>query len=506
MIINTNNNEEEDDNMKKQAFNPYLPSYEYIPDGEPHVFGERVYIYGSHDRFNGAEYCMNDYVVWSAPIDDLSDWKYEGVIYTKTQDPYNNGSHPNTTRNCENGIHYMYAPDVCQGPDGKYYLYYFFDNVSRVCVAVSDSPTGKFEFLGYVRDKDGSIVGERDGDFVQFDPAVLVDTDNRVYLYTGNAPAARQMKKIYTHNHSQVMELESDMLTVKKGPDLLLPDIDESVKEKVGFKGHEFFEASSIRKIGDIYYLVYSDVMGTNLCYATSKKPMEGFTYGGVIVSNGDVGLEGRTRKNPTAAIGNNHGGLCKINDKWYIFYHRQTNCHDHSRQGCAEEIVIKDDGCINQVEITSCGLNHGPLKGEGNYPSSIACALWNKKRANSFSFKMLKPFFPYITMDGVDRENGENEQYIANIKNGFSCGFKYFVFDGLSKIAVEIRGKCKGKLQVTTDKEFKSPPICEIKVDGTNLWKSFEGRAENINGKYEIYIRFIGKGSLQIKAINFIK
>lgn len=36
--------------MKKQALNPYLPSWEYIPDGEPHVFGDRVYIYGSHDK------------------------------------------------------------------------------------------------------------------------------------------------------------------------------------------------------------------------------------------------------------------------------------------------------------------------------------------------------------------------------------------------------------------------------------------------------------------------
>ena len=28
--------------MKKQAFNPYLPSWEYIPDGEPYVFGDRI--------------------------------------------------------------------------------------------------------------------------------------------------------------------------------------------------------------------------------------------------------------------------------------------------------------------------------------------------------------------------------------------------------------------------------------------------------------------------------
>ena len=32
---------------KKQVFNPFLPLNEYIPDGEPHVFGDRVYLYGS---------------------------------------------------------------------------------------------------------------------------------------------------------------------------------------------------------------------------------------------------------------------------------------------------------------------------------------------------------------------------------------------------------------------------------------------------------------------------
>ena len=74
----------EDIKVKKQAFNPYLPSWEYIPDGEPYVFGDRVYVYGSHDYFNGYVFCMGDYVCWSAPVDDLGNWRYEGVIYPKT--------------------------------------------------------------------------------------------------------------------------------------------------------------------------------------------------------------------------------------------------------------------------------------------------------------------------------------------------------------------------------------------------------------------------------------
>ncbi len=75
--------------MKRQAFNPYLPSWEYIPDGEPYVFGDRVYVYGSHDLFNGCVFCMGDYMGWSAPVDDLGAWRCEGVTYPRDADPCN---------------------------------------------------------------------------------------------------------------------------------------------------------------------------------------------------------------------------------------------------------------------------------------------------------------------------------------------------------------------------------------------------------------------------------
>ena len=61
--------------MKKQAFNPYLPSFEYVPDGEPRVFGDRVYVYGSRDAFDGEGFCVTDYVGGSAPGDDLGSWR-----------------------------------------------------------------------------------------------------------------------------------------------------------------------------------------------------------------------------------------------------------------------------------------------------------------------------------------------------------------------------------------------------------------------------------------------
>lgn len=94
-----------------QVFNPFLPLDEYIPDGEPHVFENRIYIYGSHDEEGGKDFCKLDYVAYSAPIDDLTKWRYEGVIYRKDQDP-----HATEKRK------HMYAPDVVCGNDGRYYL------------------------------------------------------------------------------------------------------------------------------------------------------------------------------------------------------------------------------------------------------------------------------------------------------------------------------------------------------------------------------------------------
>ena len=66
--------------------NPYMPLWEHIPDGEPYVFEDpdqpgkyRVYVYGSHDDLI-TEYCGRDQVVWSASVDSLNNWRYDGTI------------------------------------------------------------------------------------------------------------------------------------------------------------------------------------------------------------------------------------------------------------------------------------------------------------------------------------------------------------------------------------------------------------------------------------------
>lgn len=470
----------------KQAFNPYLPSWEYIPDGEPHVFENRVYVYGSHDRFNAPIFCVNDYVCWSAPVDDLSDWRYEGVIYRKNQDPKN-----------KLGLRLLFAPDVCRGADGRYYLYYAFDFMGIMGVAVCDTPAGKYQFLGHVHYPDGTVWGRRKGDQFPFDPGVLADDDGRIWLYSGfytPTPAFVTGFKKLRNDGGTVVELERDMLTIKGEPQVIFP------KEGPGsFPNHEFFEGSSIRKDGDKYIFVYSSRHNHELCYAVSGRPDGGFTFGGTLVSQGDLFLDGNEdERKGLNYLGNTHGGLLNIGEDWYIFYHRQTNRHSYSRQACAEKLVRSPDGSFRQAEVTSCGLNGGPLRGIGRYPAYIACNLWSRDGVGRYDCPSPRRAFaahPFFTQTGKDQE-GDGGQYIANMRNGAVAGFKYFDIRELKTVSVELSGAAEGEFLLSDRSDFQTVSArIQLKLTGGRA--EFHAPCAMADGERALYFKFCGKGSV---------
>lgn len=469
--------------MKKQAFNPYLPSYEYVPDGEPHLFDGRVYVYGSHDLFNGVSFCLGDYVCWSAPANDLADWRYEGVIYRRKQDPLGKNGMMNA----------MYAPDVCRGKDGKYYLYYFIGYKGLISAAVCDTPAGKYEFLGFVKYRDGTPIGKK-GEPLQFDPGVFSDDDGKIYLYTGFGPVHYPSVLLGGHSPSRhgamCFELEEDMLTVKEGFRYI------GVKGKAEgkgtpYEGHEFFEASSMRKFGGKYYFIYSSFEGHELCYAVSDRPAEGFEFGGILVSNGDVGVGGKTKAQAVNFMGNTHGSVIEIEGKYYVFYHRHTNRHPFSRQACAEEIRF-ENGKFPQAEMTSCGLNGGPLAGRGKYSSHIACNLYGKKGAYWYGVvKKPRGSYPYFTQYGKDRET-DPDQHIANFTDGATAVFKYFALDEVKSVFVELRGSAKGEIAVRTSEH--GTPAARIAVSGGGK-RILSGKWTGERGVLPLYFTFKGSG-----------
>ena len=483
----------------KQVFNPYMPINEYVPDGEPHIFGDRVYVYGSHDKENGDAFCMLDYVCYSAPIDDLKSWRYEGVIYEAKNEP-----------NYER-FPYMFAPDVVRGNDGKYYLYYssarhYPDCSYIMSVAISDTPAGKYEFLGYVKNPDGTPLT----DGVIFDPGLLND-NGTIRLYYGMQwdfeetmdmeAAINEQSRMFRKTKDQVfnngegvmgaytVELCDDMLTVKHKPYRILPRYTKGTS----FEGHQFFEASSMRKIGDKYYFIYSSFNGHELCYATSDYPDRDFTYRGVIVSNGDIGINGRMEKDKLMRTGNNHGGIEQINGEWYIFYHRHTTKTELSRQGCAEKIEILPNGEIPQVEITSCGLNGGPLVAKGTYPSVICCNLTNGKMPRGQCVDMV---LPHIICKN-------DERFVSEIENGTLIGYKYFLVDGVSDFYIKYR-TCKGAPCGEIKVVLGTDAVGKIKIEPCDSWKTSTTKLNAENGTYPLYLMYEGSDYIDIIEFGF--
>jgi hypothetical protein len=486
---------------KKQAFNPFLPLDVYIPDGEPHIFGDRVYLFGSHDKEGGDAFCMLDYEAFSAPVSDLTDWRSEGIIYRANQDP----DHSETYK-------YMYAPDVVRGNDGRYYLYYAMAGkafTGPIKVAVCNTPAGKYEYLGSVRNKDGSPYTRH----ITFDPAVIND-GGIIRLYYGWSLAFDGVKpetvnamdekllevqtrmfgkskeeillEPYGIMGANVVTLANDMLTVVSEPKRIAPGQFDSFD--TSFENHAFFEGSSMRKIGGAYYFIYSSEKMHELCYATSEYPDRDFVFGGTIISNGDIGYNGREAKDRLCITGNNHGSIVNLGGKWYVFYHRQTHKTHFSRQACAEEIEITVDGRILQTEMTSCGLNGGALIAKGDYPAVICCNLTNGNMPHLVR-ERAEERIPFIT-------HGNGDRFISEIADGTMVGYKYFAFEGKVFVSVTYRGNGSGELAVSTE-SGNSPSV--IRIRPSDSWTNSVTARISVSGCKPLYFRYSGTGTIDL-------
>lgn len=525
----------------KQVFNPILPLDEYIPDGEPHVFGDRIYLFGSHDSEGGTRYCAEqNYVGWSAPLSNLEEWRFEGEIFSANQDP----------DYAEDGFNDLYAPDVVQGNDGRFYLYYNLNGSAQgtsghdlLKVAVCDTPVGRYEYLGFVRNADGSVHKT----YLMGDPAVIND-NGIIRLYFGwslsmvaaeahqqgkgyegesnhgrghegndseteNNKAEQQMKLpepgdpmmnehlaplyliLFHRNPEEVKDLtfplmgantivlDDDMLTVIGEPKRIVPGQFDTPEDS-SFFGHAFYEAASIRKIKDEYYFIYSSENSNELCYATSKFPDQQFIYRGTIISNGDVGYNGLKKENRLNMTANDHGSLECINGQWYIFHHRHTHRSTFSRQACVEKVILFEDGSINQVECTSMGFNNKALTSLGEFPSVISCVLTNGHMPHCTN-TLVDADIPYIT-------HREDERFITSIKNDTKIGYKYFDFNGTTSIKIKTRGEGNGIFEIYSDKAR----LGEINISQSDDWKIHRGEVI-IQGREALYFIYKGAGSI---------
>ncbi len=448
--------------VHKQAGNPYLPLWEHIPDGEPRVFEDpdnpgkyRAYIIGSHD-LRYTSYCGPDIRMWSAPVDDLTSWRDEGAIFTY----YIDGQWD-----------VMYAPDLVEVKlkDGtkEYYLYPHSRGPRReAMVAKGSRPDGPFTPINLNEEGTATLPGSVLG----FDPSVFID-----YVTDPEDPDFEIGYRAYGYwgfQRSLAAELDQNtMYSVRPGAEVIPYFMPSSyrygeIRDPEGTEyphiypdadlgTFNFFEASSIRKIGNKYVMIYSGYSGpdygigssnSTLRFCYGDTPLGPWRSGGVLVdSRAPVLSQDGTRLQTSNGGHNTHGSIEEINGQWYAFYHRPPRNFGFARQAMVapikiewDEASVADGGKVwirafnpysedntwtakdsngneyTGAEVTSEGFHIFGLNPYQYYSAGYACYLSNTS----------------LQQDSWDI--WDNHAAVTNVRNNDIVGYKYFGFGGL--------------------------------------------------------------------------
>lgn len=319
----------------KSKPNEPLVTHIFTADPSVHVFEGKLYIYPSHDvdhdgptNDNGDQYAMTDYHVLS--LDDIgAPCVDHGEVLHVSDIPW--------------ASQQLWAPDAAFKND-TYYLFFparDHDGIFRIGVATSPNPAGPFTAQAQY------IAGS-----YSIDPAVLVDDDQRAYVYFGGLWGG-QLEKWQTGNFAehaegpaptepalgpQIAELSEDMLQFKHGAREISIVDEDGHPILAGDEDRRYFEGPWVHKYNGLYYLSYSTGTTHKIVYAVSENPFGPFTFKGTIL---------------TPVIGwTTHHSIVQFKDKWYLFYHdcSLSDGVDHKRCVKFTELKYNADGTIQTI------------------------------------------------------------------------------------------------------------------------------------------------------------
>jgi hypothetical protein len=324
------------ESINKKAISQPLISHIYTADPSAHVFNGKIYIYPSHDidagipfNDNGDHFGMEDYHILS--MDDINGSTIDHGVALHVKD-------------VAWAERQMWAPDAAY-KNGKYYLYFpakRANGIFQIGVAISDSPVGPFI------PEPEAIKGS-----YTIDPAVFEDEDGKHYMYFGGIWGG-QLQKYRNNQYAEENEeplynepalgpivalLSDDMKQFSEKPKEI-KILDENGKDLLaGDNERRFFEASWMHKYNGKYYFSYSTGDTHFICYATGDNPYGPFTYQGKIL-------------NPVIGWTSHHS-ICKVNEKWYLFYHDSSLSKGitHLRSVKVTKITYNKDGSIVTID-----------------------------------------------------------------------------------------------------------------------------------------------------------
>ena len=454
---------------------------------------------------------------------------------------------------------YMYAPDLVEVKDRKtgektYYLYPHSRGWNRVAmVCKGPRPNGPFTPVNLTPDGRRCLPGS----LIDFDPSVFIEniTDKKDPDYEKGFRAY----VFYGFQHSTACELDQDnMYAMRPGTqihDYFIPASarygvvrdPEGTQYPALYKDQNpgdfnFFEASSIRKVGNKYVMVFSGYSGpdyglgsTNsaLRYAYGDSPLGPWRSGGVLVdSRGVVPNEDGSHLTTTNAAHNTHGSLQEINGQWYVFYHRPPRGFGNARQAMVAPVKITFD----KKSVADGGklriVGYDPYAKDNEWTASAADGTtYTGAEVTSEGFQIfgLPPYQYYSAglacyMSGNDwmqdnHDNWNNSMDLAGITNKGVVGFKYFGFGGLVKDTKGVKafkGTAKGdgtilhlnltpgghgafRIHVMLDGPYANDTwkgqeigVIEVAADAPKEAKTYQvavPAVEGLKGKHAIYL-----------------
>ncbi len=425
------------------AQNPIITN-QYTADPSARVFGDRVYLFPSHDilakegKGRVGWFCMEDYHVFSSA--NLSDWKDHGMIVTQNKVPWVKAESYN-----------MWAPD-CIERNGKYYFYFpatpkdsSYGRGFAIGVAIADKPEGPY-----------TLQTEPIKNARGIDPNVFIDKDGQAYLYWagGNIYGAKLKENM--------VELASDPVILKELPT-------KGLKE-----GPYLFERNGI------YYLTFPHVENKieRLEYTMGNNPLGPFNNRGVIMDES------------TSGCWTNHHSVIQFKDQWYLFYHNNdlSPQFDKNRSVRVDSLFFNDDGTIKKVIPTLRGV------GSTNATKEIQIDRYSKISVKGVSVAFIDTADRFKGWKTILNETGAWVQY-----NSVDFGKKT-----LKAVSAKAISETGGTIQVRT-KSVDGPIIAEIKISKNKDWKIKKGKVVNFQaGLQNLFIVSKDGKPVEIDWISF--
>jgi len=436
------------------ARNPIV-SHVFTADPSAHVFGDRVYVYTSHDPDDQMAYDMTDYHAFSSS--DLVNWQDHGVVLDSANITW-------TDR--------LYAPTAAYSEaTGKYYLYFPNDG-SAIGVAASDSPAGPFEDALGQPLIHRLVPGAGDVDWL-FDPTAFIDADGQAYLYFGGGPEG-------TGDNARVIRLNPDMISLADAAatPIVAPD---------------FFEAPYVHEREGRYYFSYSTSFANHspyIDYMVSDNPMTGWQYAGTVFQQPD-------QNNGN----NNHHSFVDFQGSSYIFYHNRVLANREGFSSFQRSVTLDHLSYDAQGKINPVPTQRGVVR---QLRSVDAFA-----RIEAEAMADQRGIETGFAVEGDSRSGVA----VTEIQNGDWLGYSQVDFGaGVSRLRARVAAGAEGSLRVLIDgcNEFTSSPGSEVGscsvvgTGGATAWADVECTVNIGGGVHDLCLSFAGAAGAEPIALDY--